>query len=241
MKGESRSKILVVDDDQEVLRDVSAHLNTQGYVVETAQDGPSAIASAGSMGPDLVVLDISFSERATSKRSSFDGIEVLRRLRESSTVPVLMLSATTVPSVKVMALSIGADDYLTKPFDLSELEARVEAILRRTRSERAGFQVLTFRRLRLNPGERRVWKDDVPVELTGLEFDILYTLARRPHHVFSRERLLETAWKEQSYSVPKVVDVHIGHIRQKIEDDPSNPALIVTVRGTGYKYEDEPA
>lgn len=241
MKGESRSKILVVDDDRTVLQDVSAYLNTLGYAVEKAEDGPSAVALAETMGPDLVVLDISFSESTRSKRSSFDGIEVLRRLRESSTVPVLMLSATSIPSVKVMALSIGADDYLTKPFDLRELGARVEAILRRTRNERAGSQVLTFRRLRMNPGERRVWKDDVLVDLTGLEFDILYTLARWPHHVFSRERLLETAWKDQSYSVPKAVDVHIGHIRQKIEDDPSNPTLIVTVRGIGYKYEDEPA
>jgi DNA-binding response OmpR family regulator len=240
MEGGSKTKILVVDDDQQLLREVAGHLDKLGYAVETAEDGPAAMALAGTMRPDLVILDISFSDTKTPRKQSIDGIEVLRRLRESGTVPILMLSATSVPSVKVMALHIGADDYLTKPFDRQELGARVEAILRRTRSERTGFQVLNFRRLRLNPGERRVWKDDRPVELTAREFDLLYSLARRPHHVFTRERLLEIAWKEPSYSIPKVVDVHIGHIRRKIEDDPGRPAFIVTVRGTGYKFEDTP-
>jgi len=241
MKGESKSKILIVDDDQQLLRDVGGGLRKLGYIVDTAEDGATALTKANSKDPDIVVLDISFSDAKTSPRHSVDGIEVLRRLRESGSIPVLMLSATSIPSVKVMALSMGADDYLTKPFDFEELAARVEAILRRTRSEQAGGEVLTFSRLRLDPGERRVWKDGVPIDLTSLEFDILYTLARRPRHVFSREWLLRAAWKEVNYSTPKTVDVHIGHIRHKIEDDPEHPALLVTVRGIGYKFEDTPA
>lgn len=241
MKDESKTKILIVDDDQQLLRDTRGRLSRLGYIVDTAEDGATALTKINTNDPDLVILDISFSDAKTSQQHSIDGIEVLRRLRESGTLPVLMLSATSIPSVKVMALSMGADDYLTKPFDFEELAARVEAILRRTRSERTDFQVLTFSRLRLDPGERCVWKDGVPINLTTLEFDILYTLARRPRHVFSRERLLEIAWKEASYSISKAVDVHIGHIRHKIEDDPERPAFLVTVRGIGYKFEDAPA
>jgi two-component system, OmpR family, alkaline phosphatase synthesis response regulator PhoP len=136
---------------------------------------------------------------------------------------------------------LGADDYVPKPFDLQELSARIEAILRRAGDDVKGERVLSFRRLRLDPGERRVWKDGDPIELTGIEFDLLYTLARRPEHVFSRDKLLELAWKDSSYCVPKVIDVHIGHIRKKIEDDPSRPVFIITVRGTGYRFEDAPA
>jgi len=140
-----------------------------------------------------------------------------------------------------MALSIGPDDYVSKPFELQELGARIEAILRRTGHELPGERVLSFRRLRLDPGERRVWKDGTPIELTGIEFDILYTLARRPEHVFTRDKLIQHAWKGDSCCVPKAVDVHIEHIRKKIEDDPSRPTFIVTVRGTGYRFEDVPA
>lgn len=165
---------------------------------------------------------------------------MLRRLRESGSVPVLMLSTTNISAVKVMALSIGADDYLSKPFEFQELGARIEAILRRTGHELPGERVLSFRRLRLDPGERRVWKDDEAIDLTGIEFDILYALARRPEHVFTRDKLIEHAWKSDSYCVPKAVDVHIGHIRKKIEDDPAHPVFIMTVRGTGYRFEDVP-
>ena len=241
MDGESKSKILVVDDDIQLLNHVSGHLNKLGYMVDTAEDGTTAMALANTKAPDLVVLDITLSDKKSIGRGSIDGIEVLRRLRESCSVPVLMLSATSIASVKVMALKIGADDYMTKPFDIHEFGARVEAILRRTHSEHQSFKVLNFKRLRLDPGERQVWKDGKKVDLTSLEFDLLFTLARRPRHVFTRERLLEVAWKEPSYSILKVIDVHVGHIRHKIEDDPSQPKLIVTVRGTGYKFEDAEA
>ncbi len=237
----SKGKILVVDDDSKLLREVEVYLGKQGFVVSVAKDGPSALALAETAAPDLAVLDITFLNIKGDRNQPIDGIEILRRLRESSHVPVLMLSSTNVSSVKVMALSIGADDYLPKPFELPELGARIEAILRRSKGEDAGNEVLTFHRLKLDPGERRVWKDGATVDMTGVEFDILYTLARRPNHVFTREKLLELAWKDPSYSIPKVIDVHIGHIRKKIEDDPNKPAIIVTVRGTGYRFEDVPA
>ncbi|MBI5091851.1 MAG: response regulator transcription factor [Candidatus Hydrogenedentes bacterium] len=236
-----KSKILIVDDDSKLLRAVQTHLEKLGYEVATAADGRSALAAAKSMAFDLVVLDINFPDITTKKERSLDGIEVLRTLRDSDSVPILMLSSTNISAVKVMTLALGADDYVSKPFDLQELGARVEAILRRSRDVVQADKTLSFRRLRLDPGERRVWKDDVPIDLTGVEFDLLYTLARRPEHVFTREKLLEFAWKDSSCSIPKVVDVHIGHIRKKIEDDPSAPSFIITVRGTGYRFEDTPA
>jgi len=236
----SKSRILVVDDDQKLLREVKDYLEKLGYEVETATDGRSALALAKSMELDLVVLDINFPDTLRQNERSIDGIEVLHMLRDSSNVRILMLSSTNISAVKVMALTIGADDYVPKPFNLQELGARVEAILRRSREKTQEDELLNFRRLRLDPGERRVWKDDVMIDLTGVEFDLLYTLARRPEHVFTREKLLEIAWKDTSYSIPKVVDVHIGHIRKKIEDDPANPTFIVTVRGTGYRFEDVP-
>ena len=233
----SKRKILVVDDDAKLLREVSSYLEKRGYDVASAADGRTALALARSIDLDLVVLDINFPDVKTKTERSIDGIEVLRILRESGTVPVLMLSSTNISAVKVMALTLGADDFLPKPFDIQELGARIEAILRRSKDEPAGSTVLSFLRLRLDPGERRLWKDGVAVDLTGVEFDMLYTLARRPNHVFTRAKLLELAWKESSYSIPKVVDVHIGHIRKKIEDDPLHPTFIVTVRGTGYRFE----
>lgn len=237
----SKNKILLVDDDQQLLRKVRVYLERLGYVVATAEDGISALKLAESMSPDLVVLDINFPDSKNSVRRSIDGVEVLRRLRESGGIPILMLSSTNVSEMKVMALRLGADDYLSKPFELQELAARIEAVLRRTRHETLGERVLSFNRLRLDPGERRVWKDGEPIKLTGTEFDILYTLAQRPEHVFSREKLIKHAWKGDVCCDPKVVDVHIGHIRKRIEDDPNHPAFIVTVRGTGYRFENIPA
>ena len=238
MSTTAKTKVLVVDDDQKLLREVRSYLEKLGYEVATAEDGLSALKIAQSLSPDLVVLDINFSDSKKSRGQSVDGVEVLRRLREKEDIPVLMLSATNISSMKVMALNIGADDYMSKPFEIQELVARIEAILRRAGHALPGERILSFRRLRLHPGERRVWKDGESIELTGIEFDILYALAQRPEHVFTREKLIEHSRKGNYYCIPKVVDVHIGHIRKKIEDDPSRPAIIVTVRGVGYRFED---
>lgn len=238
MREKEKYQVLVVDDDEAILNSIRTQLEKLGYEVQTAKNGRSALNMARSTPPDLVVLDISFSADSNARPQGIDGIEVLRLLREAGDVPVLMLSATSISSVKIMAITIGADDYMTKPFDLQELSARIEAILRRTTHSSVEERVLQLRRLSIDPGKRRVTKDGSPVELTGIEFDILHTLARRPEHVFTREKLIEIAWKDESYCVSKAVDVHIGHIRKKLEDDPTHPRFIVTVRGTGYRFED---
>ncbi len=238
MPTHSQYKILVVDDDPQVRSDVKAHFEKAGYKVYTAEDGRAALKLAQSTSPDLIVLDISFPQLKTATERTIDGIEVLRWVRDSANIPVLMLSSTNISSVKVMALTLGADDYVPKPFDLQELGARVDAILRRTRNALPEDHVLNIGRIRVDPSSRRAWKDDREIALTEVEFDIIYTLARRPGHVFTRDKMIELAWKETSYCVPKVVDVHIGHLRKKIEDDPSHPKFIVTVRGSGYRFEE---
>ena len=241
MKTSAMQKILVVDDDVTLLHDVKGYLERQSYEVHTVPDGQTAVRHAGASDFDLVVLDINFPNSGLRNVHAMDGIEVLRILRESSGVPVLILSTTNIASVKVMALTLGADDYMAKPFDLHELEARIKAILRRAEHGVPGDRILSFRRLRLVPGERRVWKDGESVELTGIEFDLLYTLAQHPEHVFTRSKLINIVWKGNYQCVPKAVDVHIGHIRKKLEDNPGQPTLIVTVRGSGYRFEDRPA
>jgi DNA-binding response OmpR family regulator len=230
-------RILVVDDDRAMLERVRKLLAREGYEVGVAEDGAGALRKVVEYSPDLVILDISLI--ADGGAEPLDGIEVLRRVREDHETPVLMLSATSVGAVKVMALTMGADDYLTKPFDPQEFLARVRAILRRMARTTPASTDLCFPGLRIDPEARRVWKDDQEVELTAIEFELLLTLAKRPNRVFSRDQLIELAWKHSYYGVPKVVDVHIGHIRKKIETDQARPQYIVTVRGIGYRFGDE--
>jgi len=168
-----------------------------------------------------------------------DGIEVLRRLRQESDVYVLMLTAKAEETDKLVGLSVGADDYLTKPFSPRELVARAKAILRRGRAPGIHEATLVFRRLRIDTDARRVWKDDQLVELTPIEFDLLLALARHQGRVLSREQLIESVWGYDYYGDERVVDVHIGRIRKKLEDDPANPALIATARSAGYRFEDD--
>ena len=238
MPTSEKKKILIVDDDVKLLRELKSHLEKIGYAVLTAADARTALELVKTTELDLVVLDINFPDTSATRGRSIDGLEVLRVIREAGDIPVLMLSATNISAVKVMTLTMGADDYVSKPFEMDEFAARVGVILRRCIHSMSGEQILSLNRLRLDPGERRAWKDGNAVELTGIEFDILYTLARRPEHVFTREKLIDSAWRSANYCVLKAVDVHIGHIRKKIEDNPSRPAFIVTVRGTGYRFED---
>lgn len=229
---DSSRKILVVDDEPTIVSTVQAYLEREGYTVYTAMDGPAALKAAHAFRPGLVVLDIMLP--------GMDGIEVLRRLRQGSDVYVLMLTARADETDKIVGLSVGADDYLTKPFSPRELVARVKAILRRGRNAARGEAMLIFHRLRIDPDARQVWKDDEAVELTSIEFDILHALARHRGRVLSREQLIEQVWGYDYYGDERVVDVHIGRIRKKLEDDPANPTLIVTVRGAGYRLEAEP-
>ena len=236
----ANSKILLVDDDKNIQKRVKTHLAKEGYIVETAENGSHALKTFHSMSPDIVILDVTFPTGDDTTEEILDGIEVLRRIRQTSDTPILMLSVTGVGAVKVMALSIGADDYMTKPFDLEELSARIKAVLRRSKRNYTDENMLKFLKLTLAPGARKVWKNDVIVNLTTIEFELLHTLARRPGWVFTRDQLIELAWKYSYFGVPKLVDVHIGHIRKKIEDNPAKPELIVTVRGVGYRFEDTP-
>ncbi len=227
------AKILIVDDEPTIVNTVRAYLEPEGYTVYTAADGPSALKAARSFRPDLVILDIMLP--------GLDGLEVLRRLRQESDVYVLMLTAKTEETDKLVGLSMGADDYLTKPFSPRELVARAKAILRRGRGADAHEATLLFRRLRIDPDARRVWKDDQLVELTPTEFGLLFALARHRGRVLSREQLIEDVWGYDYYGDERVVDVHIGRLRKKVEDDPANPLLIATARSVGYRFEDDPA
>ena len=231
----SNAKILVVDDEQNIVDLVTAYLRQEGYDVYTAMDGLDALKAARAYKPDLIVLDIMLP--------GMDGLEVLSQLRRESEVYVMMLTAKSEETDKVIGLSVGADDYLTKPFSPRELVARVKAALRRYGQAGGGAgdsQVLAFKHLRIDAGARQVWKDDEPVELTAIEFDLLYALAEHRSRVLSREQLLERVWGHDFYGEARVVDVHLGHIRKKVEADPAKPELIVTVRGIGYRFEDDP-
>lgn len=227
----ANANILVVDDEPAIVKSIQAYLQAEGFAVHTASDGASALKAARAFHPDLVVLDILLPQ--------LDGLEVLRQLRQESNVYVLMLTAKSDETDKVIGLGMGADDYVTKPFSPRELVARVKAILRRGREHDDDKTPLVFRRVRIEPATRRVWKDDTSIELTSVEFDLLHALARHRGRMLSREQLIEQVWGHDYYGDERVVDVHIGRIRKKIEDDPANPTLVVTVRGAGYHFEDE--
>jgi two-component system alkaline phosphatase synthesis response regulator PhoP len=225
------NRILIVEDEVSLLNNIQAYLEREGYETSTAIDGPSALKAARTFRPDLIVLDIMLP--------GMDGLEVLRRLRQESDVYVLMLTAKADEMDKVIGLTVGADDYMTKPFSPRELAARIKAILRRGRGADTDEPVLVFRRLRIDPSARQVWKDDQLVDLTPIEFDLLHAMARHYRRVLSREQLIEQVWGYDYYGDERVVDVHIGRLRKKIEDDPANPNLIATARAAGYRFEDE--
>ena len=222
-----KTKILVIDDEPGILKLVTSYLENEGYQVYTALDGPSGLKAARAYQPDLIVLDIMLP--------GMDGIELLSHLRRESDVYVIMLTAKTEETDKIVGLSVGADDYVTKPFSPRELVARVKAALRRIGgAPRQSSSVLAFQHVRIDAGSRQVWVDGEPVELTTTEFDLLLALAEQPGMVFSRERLLEKVWGHDYYGEIRVVDVHIGHIRRKLGGE-----YIVTVRGVGYRFADE--
>ena len=220
--------ILVIDDEQSILNLVSAYLRPEGYQVYTASDGPSGLKAARAYKPDLIVLDIMLP--------GMDGVELLTHLRRESDVYVIMLTAKSEETDKIVGLTIGADDYVTKPFSPRELAARINAAIRRM-SNRGGSTeggVLVFNHIRIDTGRRQVWVNDRLIELTTTEFDLMKSLAEHRGLVLSREQLLEDVWGHEYYGELRVVDVHIGHIRQKIGEE-----YIVTVRGVGYRFEDE--
>jgi two-component system alkaline phosphatase synthesis response regulator PhoP len=224
-------KILVIDDEPSIVRLVSAYLEPEGYEVHTAADGPSGLKAARAFKPDVVILDIMLP--------GMDGLELLAHLRRESQVYVILLTAKTEETDRIVGLSVGADDYVTKPFSPRELTARVKGALRRIQSTTAAAsdaRVLAFRHLRVDTGAHTVSVDDRPVALTAIEFDLLQALAENRGRVLRREQLLEKIWGGEYFGEIRVVDVHVGHVRQKL----GREDLIVTVRGVGYRLDDEP-
>lgn len=223
------AKILLIDDEPSIHHVVAAYLKLEGYEYLSAMDGPSGLAMARSFKPDIIVLDVMLP--------GMDGIELLANLRRESNVYVIMLTARSEETDKIVGLSVGADDYLTKPFSPRELVARIKAALRRIRGTPVPTEepaILRFAHVQIDPAARRVWVGERQVELTAMEFDLLATLAQHHGMVLSREQLLEKVWGYDYYGDTRVVDVHISHLRQKLGID----HLIETVRGVGYRFED---
>jgi two-component system alkaline phosphatase synthesis response regulator PhoP len=224
------AKILIIDDESSIHTVLSAYLKTEGYEFQSAYDGPTGLAAVRSFKPDIIVLDVMLP--------GMDGIELLANLRRESNVYVIMLTARSEETDKIVGLSVGADDYLTKPFSPRELVARIKAALRRFQNPTGNSgetAVLNFAHLRIDIAARRVWVDENLIELTSVEFDLLLALAQRQSTVLSREQLLEKIWGYDYYGDTRVVDVHIGHVRQKL----GNESIIETIRGVGYRFEDK--
>jgi two-component system, OmpR family, alkaline phosphatase synthesis response regulator PhoP len=223
--------ILVVDDEENILNLVDAYLSAEKFTVHQAKDGQHGLVLFKRYQPELVILDVMLP--------GMDGLEVLQQLRRTSEVYVLLLTAKSEETDRIVGLTVGADDYLTKPFSPRELVARVKAILRRGRNTlRPDEGTLTFTNLKIDGQRYKVWRDDQEIELTAIEFKILRVLALHVGIVLSREQLLEQVWGHDFYGDDRLVDVHIGRIRQKLEVDPSHPRFILTVRGVGYKFEE---
>ena len=228
-------RILLVDDEQPIQTLLSFPLQRDGYEVVQAADGREALARFDEQIFDLVVLDVMLPR--------MDGLEVCRRLRaKGETVPIIMLTAKSEEIDKVLGLELGADDYITKPFSMREFRSRVKAALRRSGMARADTddeRPIEMRGLRIDPGKRTVARNGDVVPTTYVEFEILAALARSPGRVFTRDMLLARVWGDSAYRDPRTIDVHIRHLREKIEADPKEPEYLFTVRGVGYRFRDE--
>ena len=222
------AKILVVDDEQVIVKGIKFNLQNEGYQVEVGYDGEQAVELAREGGFDLILLDLMMPK--------IDGLQACMRIREFSNVPIIMLTAKSEDADKIMGFECGADDYITKPFNLLELKARIRALLRRSGAAAATVQsgALTAGHIRLEPGERAAWKGDCPVELTAKEFDLMELLMRNPGRVYSRENLLNVVWGYEYIGDYRTVDVHVRRLREKLELDPANPEVIRTKWGVGY-------
>ncbi len=226
--------ILLVDDEDSVRKVLAFPLERDGYSVVQAADGEDALRQFAAQPVDLVVLDIMLPK--------LDGLEVCKRLRATSTVPIIMLTARDDELDKVIGLELGADDYITKPFSIREFRSRVRALLRRARTphdpDGDGGAAIEHGDLRIDVSRRSVEVRGEPVQLTYVEFELLRTLAGSPGRVFSRRMLLESLWKSADYRDPRTIDVHVRHLREKLESEPRTPEYILTVRGVGYRFND---
>jgi DNA-binding response OmpR family regulator len=230
--NDSSSTILLVDDEESIQKLLTYPLERDGFRVVQAWDGEEALERFGQEDVDLVVLDIMLPK--------LDGIEVCKQLRARSTVPIIMLTARDDELDKVLGLELGADDYITKPFSIREFRSRVRALLRRAAIGRPGpdDDMIEAGPLALDIGRRHVEVRGRPVQLTYVEFELLRTLAAAPGRVFSRRMLLESLWGDADYRDPRTIDVHVRHLREKLEQEPREPEFIFTVRGVGYRFRD---
>ncbi|MBJ7339246.1 response regulator transcription factor [Mycolicibacterium sp.] len=227
-------RALVVDDEVPLTEVVASYLAKEMFDVSVAHTGADAVAMAREIDPDVVILDLSLP--------GIDGLEVCRRLRTFSDAYVVMLTARDTEIDTIVGLSVGADDYVTKPFSPRELVARIRAMLRRPRTATVDVSVAVagppprqFGPLSIDVASRQVFLDGEPVMLTRTEFDVLSTLSSRPGMVFSRRQLLEAVWGDSWVGSDHLVDVHVGHVRRKLGDDPTAPRYVITVRGVGYR------
>jgi DNA-binding response OmpR family regulator len=234
---ERKMALLVIEDDENISTAISEYFARAGYNVATAEDGVAGVQAALQDRPDAIVLDLMLPK--------MDGLAVCRELREKAPyIPILMLTAKDDVVDKVLGLEMGADDYITKPFSLRELEARVKSVLRRvqaaSRTEGAGDEAPIVRgKLRIDPSKREVTVGERPVELTPKEFELLRLFATNPGRVFPRKYLLEKIWDYSYEGYDRTIDSHINRLRAKIEDNPENPQMVLTVWGIGYKFSDE--
>jgi len=223
--------ILVVDDEPKIVQLARDYLEHAGFAVITAADGPAALHAARSSKPDLIVLDLGLPQT--------DGLDVTRSIRKDSDVPIIMLTARSDETDKLIGLELGADDYLTKPFSPKELVARVRTVLRRTERSTSAETIIRAADLMLDVPRLRLTVSDRPIELTTTEFQLLATLARQPGRVFSRGQLLDAVHGIAFESYERAIDAHIKNIRRKIEANPREPRYILTVYGMGYKFADD--
>ena len=225
-------KILIIDDDARLVKNILTYLKDFGYRMEAAYNGMEGLQKFKSFGPDLVILDLMMPV--------LDGLEVCREIRKESAVPIVMLTARVEEADVVTGLEVGADDYLTKPFSLRELAARIKARLRRTAppqsvSTQKG-DIIVSGSLTIDPSRRVVYKKEQKISLTGTEFNLLWLMASKPGIVFSRDRLLDELRNRELEPFDRSIDAHISHLRKKIENLPKNPKYIITVWGVGYKF-----
>lgn len=223
----TRQKILVVDDEAEILKVIHEALTGQGFSVVTAKNGKEALEAVERKRPDLMILDLMLPE--------MDGFEVTHRIRRESDLPILVLTAKTSETDLVICFTLGADDYLTKPFNVTELVLRIKAILRRRSEAHTGKQIMTGP-FQLNSVERTLFVNGKPVELTVKEFDLLWLLLSHPGKVFTREQIIEHIWQKELTWETNTVTVLVRRLREKVEPDPAKPRYLQTVWGLGYKY-----
>ena len=223
------AKILVVDDEAVIVKGLKFNLEREGYQVETGSDGEQAVELVREGNFDLILLDLMMPK--------IDGLQACMRIREFSDVPIIMLTARSEDTDKIIGFEYGADDYVTKPFNIMELKVRIRALLRRAGSSRgvtAATDKLTAGHIRLDPTERTAWKGEERVELTAKEFDLMELFLRNPGRVYSRENLLNVVWGYEYIGDYRTVDVHVRRLREKLELDPANPEYIRTKWGVGY-------